>query len=129
MRKGVPAIVKARAVELSQPHQPMVPKPSKYAFVNNRTTKRLQAFNELIETATETVDKMTEHQRALGRYHNVDREIELDRQAVELEIDKTKARRRAIRAFDKYQVKQIGKGTIPDDLGEDVSLGEDADLD
>jgi hypothetical protein len=80
------------------PTEYVLPKPSRFAFRNERMARRIESYVGVVDQANKLFDALSTNQRALARLHNVSREIAFDREVLELNLARVRKKRRDLHA-------------------------------
>jgi len=80
------------------PTEPILPKPSRFAFVNERMARRVKSYKEVVDSVNELYTSLTTHQRARARLDNVHQEVLYDREVLAYNLERIRKKRRELRA-------------------------------
>jgi hypothetical protein len=78
------------------PTEYVLPKPSRFAFRNERMARRIESYVGVVDQANKLFDALATNQRALARLQNVSSEIAYDREIVAYNVDRIRRKRRAL---------------------------------
>jgi len=74
----------------------VLPKPSRWAFVNERMARRVKSYTEVVDETNKLFDSLATHQRARARLDNIHMEVKYDREVLAYNIDRVQKKRREL---------------------------------
>jgi hypothetical protein len=137
-KRDLPAVLGRR--ELTEPDQPVAPRPRSFAWLNRIQTTRVKAYTDTVDATTGLLHSLSENARAVTRLRGIQDEIDHDRLALEVhteslkeqheDIQWSRERKQILRDQERQRLLNPSKNSTaapPPQEPEDVDLGDEED--